>query len=876
MSRWVGGSVTTVAALVALFVAIAVFSSQSEVRANDPDVNNRLDVIEDELALARSQIGGVRDDLGLAREQLGGVRDELALVRNQLERLTRAMSSSASGSAEFTQAFVEEAINRYESTGREATIAHYNTMESVDGDWYVFIIDENGIFVSHATIPTHVGTDIEEVTGPDGYPVGLAIANSATEEGSWVDYAYQNPNSGGIESKHSWIVKHDGLIFGSGWYEDGPSRTGEPGEYTKAYVQRAIHLHDTAGRDAALAYYQTMQSVDGDWYLFVIGAEGKLVVHSTVPENVGQDLAGPFGTDVTGKDFGAEMLAATEEGRWVDYVFLNPANANQERKHSWVVKHEGLIYGSGWYERGVVADPKADPAAYTKAYVERAIQRYDAQGRDAALAYYNTPESIDGDWYMFIIDENDLIVSQGAVPARVGVDINARVAPNGYPHGLVISAAASEEGAWVDYVLEAPSTGEVRVKHSWLVRHEGLIFGSGWYEDGPSKLSEPAAYTKSFVNSALQLYRTAGREAAIAHYNTMESVDGDWYVFILDENDIVVSHATIPSLVGKTDEEFTGPDGYPVGLAIANSATEAGGWVDYAFQNPNAGVVEFKHSWIVKHDGLIFGSGWYEDGPSRTGEPGAYTKAYVQRATHLYDTAGRDAVLAYYQTMQSIDGDWYLFVSDENDKLIVHPTVPENLGQDLDGPLATDVTGKDFGAEMVAATEEGRWVDYVYANPANENKYERKHSWVIRHGGLLFGSGWYERNVEVEIDPAAYTKLVVYGAIRRYDAQGRDATIAYYNTPESIDGEWYLFIIDENDVLVAQAAVPANVGQDLKGPLGTDATGRDFSADVLAATEEGRWVDYVYLNPANDAEAQKHSWVVKHEGLIFGSGWYER
>ena len=182
-------------------------------------------------------------------------------------------------------------------------------------------------------------------------------------------------------------MKHDGLIFGSGWYEDGPSRTTEPGEYTKAYVQRAIHLHDTAGRDAALAYYQTMQSVDGDWYIFVIDEEDKVIVHPTVPESIGEDLKGPPGTDVTGKDYGTEILAATKEGRWVDYVYINPANENKNgRKHSWVVKHEGLIYGSGWYERGGVADPKADPAAYTKAYEERAVQRYNTEGRASTLA----------------------------------------------------------------------------------------------------------------------------------------------------------------------------------------------------------------------------------------------------------------------------------------------------------------------------------------------------------------------------------------------------------------------------------------------------------------------------------------------------------
>ena len=29
-----------------------------------------------------------------------------------------------------------------------------------------------------------------------------------------------NPVTGEIEDKHFWLVKHDGLVFGSGWHHD--------------------------------------------------------------------------------------------------------------------------------------------------------------------------------------------------------------------------------------------------------------------------------------------------------------------------------------------------------------------------------------------------------------------------------------------------------------------------------------------------------------------------------------------------------------------------------------------------------------------------------------------------------------------------------
>ena len=48
--------------------------------------------------------------------------------------------------------------------------------------------------------------------------------------------------------------------------------------------------------------------------------------------------------------------------------------------------------------RSVVASipPRSSPAEYTKFFVEKTISRYETQGLDATLAYYNRPKSIDG------------------------------------------------------------------------------------------------------------------------------------------------------------------------------------------------------------------------------------------------------------------------------------------------------------------------------------------------------------------------------------------------------------------------------------------------------------------------------------------------
>ena len=105
-----------------------------------------------------------------------------------------------------------------------------------------------------------------------------------------------------------------------------------------------------------------------------------------------------------------------------------------------------------------------------------------------------------------------------------------------------------------------------------------------------------------------------------------------------------------------------------------------------------------------------------------------YTKTYVEQAINRYDANGRAATLDYYSTMESVNGDLYLFMLDENYEVIVNPALPNNIDMDMRGSLGTDITGKNFGAEFVTVDETGKWIDYVYLNPAEDFNYERKHA----------------------------------------------------------------------------------------------------------------------------------------------------
>ena len=194
--------------------------------------------------------------------------------------------------------------------------------------------------------------------------------------------------------------------------------------------------------------------------------------------------------------------------------------------------------------------PKSTPVDYTKFLVRDAISRYESEGLDATVAYYNTKESVDGQWYVFIIDENQTIIAHAPDPDLMGKHVSQALGPNSYPTGSAVAASADQDGAWFDYTYANPASGVVETKHSWMVIHDGITFGSGWYERGPGKSDAPA-YTKAFVRQAMNLYVALGLEETVAYYNTKESVDGQWYVFIIDENQTIIAHAPDPDLMGK-------------------------------------------------------------------------------------------------------------------------------------------------------------------------------------------------------------------------------------------------------------------------------------------------------------------------------------
>ena len=255
---------------------------------------------------------------------------------------------------EYTVEYVDRAIELYDQRGLEAMKAYYNSAESFEGEWYLFAIDANDIYIVHPLFPRLIGTDIKDVVDSTGYELGKDIAK-ATEEGRWIEYLWPHPVTLDEVPKVSYAKRYDGYIFASGYYPV----PGKPDVYTQDYVQKAIDLYDSDGLDATVARYNSRDSLDNQWYLVLADVANEMVLaHGLRPDLSGTNVTNLL--DPEGFNIGEALLAAPENGYWFQIAFFSSLEAGFSRINVWAVRHNGLVFASGYFA-GVLVPPTPTP-----------------------------------------------------------------------------------------------------------------------------------------------------------------------------------------------------------------------------------------------------------------------------------------------------------------------------------------------------------------------------------------------------------------------------------------------------------------------------------------------------------------------------------
>ena len=301
------------------------------------------------------------------------------------------VSAAGHGDDDVTRAYVNEAIEYYADKGLSKTVSHYgNPLSWEDGRYLVVADAQTQVLVSSPLLYLN-GKGVDALVPGGG--LGDEI-DKATDTGHWFDGVGLNMLSGEVEAARYFVRLENGLAFMSARFGDldtplpDPPTAAEPDDdaVTLAYVMDAIERYEREGLEATVAYYNSEDSVEGERGLRIYDIESQTMLAS-----------GLFAVERGEKRLSIGSLAelvkffegATEEARWLDIVG-HDRNFQDVPKRVVAVLHEGLVFSASHVTL------QENVAEATKHYVSRAIERYESEGLDATVAYYNSQESLEG------------------------------------------------------------------------------------------------------------------------------------------------------------------------------------------------------------------------------------------------------------------------------------------------------------------------------------------------------------------------------------------------------------------------------------------------------------------------------------------------
>ena len=357
--------------------------------------------------------------------------------------------------------------------------------------------------------------------------------------------------------------------------------------------------------------------------------------------------------------------------------------------------------------------------------VEETVRMYDLDRENAFVNINGLSENIVLHYPFVLNPDTGNVVAHGVDPDRIGTQSVILGDYTDKPYDVILKEMQSGAGTWVDYIFLDPVTNEDGLKRSWLVLHDGHIFGAGFYYSIEDKMN-------LVVDNAIDLYDKSGFGAVTA----LHAKSSAHYPFVLDPTTgRALAHAGFPEAIGAVPPPSTTTDTpFPV-IAKAMEETGESSWRYITFTNPTTGMEDQKRILYKFHDGYIFGAGYYYPAADKT-------MSVVEDVINVYKTTGRENAFASVTAQSENITPHYPFVIDPaNGSIVAHGAFPENVGtQSVIMGGHADKTSQQILTELQGG--DGTWVKYVYQIPGTDFE-EKKRSYLQMHDGYIFGAGYY-------------------------------------------------------------------------------------------------------------------------------------
>lgn len=357
-------------------------------------------------------------------------------------------------------------------------------------------------------------------------------------------------------------------------------------------VSETIKMYES-DTENAFSNINSMSEDPQRYYPFVLDFESKTIAaHGTAPDRIGTEssiLSGDF-ADRSGDLIVADIL--TENSTWVEYVFLDPATNTDRLKKSLLVLHDGYVFGAGYYYS---LEEKMD------ILIENAIAIYDEEGIDAL----SPEERVAIAHYVYVLEPvNATVAASQARPDLIGREIASFNIPTEMTYSELASMLGDDKEAIRYYTFTNPATGEYDQRRTTARLHDGLIFVAGYFYPAEEKVMR-------VVQDTITLYES-NKENAFDIINSHSTVSDPHYPFVLHmDSKKIVAHGAFPEVVGDDSIILGGDYANIPSSEILESLPEGPLWINYTYPIPGTDHVEIKDTYLMLHDGYVFGAGYY-------------------------------------------------------------------------------------------------------------------------------------------------------------------------------------------------------------------------------------------------------------------------
>ncbi|WP_220680571.1 cache domain-containing protein [Methanofollis formosanus] len=272
--------------------------------------------------------------------------------------------------------------------------------------------------------------------------------------------------------------------------------------------------------------------------------------------------------------------------------------------------------------------PGSDSPAELVAFVEKAYEYAQVNGREAALREFNNQSGrfVEGERYIFAYDFEGNTLALPFQPDLIGENRRNATDANGTAFIREMIETAEADGGFARYQYVDPSDNfTVKPKLSYVMPvDQDWFIGSGIYdpgEDDPivSVGGDPLVREslKSFVAEAIAYSVEHGKDAAISEFNDPNGtfVRGNLYIYAFDYNGTTLALPHQPHLIGTDLSGLQDPYGVNYTRIEIFLAQQGGGFVYYHYPDPVDNMsVEPKMSYVRNVDETWWlGAGVYLD-----------------------------------------------------------------------------------------------------------------------------------------------------------------------------------------------------------------------------------------------------------------------